>query len=101
MEEIRHETEENASRQLLRRSPRTFQPSTRLNDFITYSVEYPIEDQVRYNKISKDFFTFLTRIEKPAEPTSFEEANKSETWVKAMSEELNAMNKNHTWDIVP
>jgi Reverse transcriptase (RNA-dependent DNA polymerase)/Integrase core domain/gag-polypeptide of LTR copia-type len=85
----------------LRRSSRTTQASTMLNDFITYSVEYPIEEQIRYNKISKDFLTFLTRIEKPTEPISFEEAKKSEIWVKAMSEELIAMNKNHTWDIIP
>jgi hypothetical protein len=85
----------------LRRSSRTTQQSTRLNDFITYSVKYPIEEQVRYNKISKNFRTFLTCIEKPSEPISFEEASKSEIWVKAMREEINAMNKNHTWDIVP
>jgi Reverse transcriptase (RNA-dependent DNA polymerase)/Integrase core domain/gag-polypeptide of LTR copia-type/GAG-pre-integrase domain len=85
----------------VRRSSRMTQRPTRLNDFVTYSVKFPIEEQIKYDKISKNFCTFLTRIEECNEPTSFEEAKKSEIWTKAMHEELNAMNKNYTWDIVP
>jgi Reverse transcriptase (RNA-dependent DNA polymerase)/Integrase core domain/gag-polypeptide of LTR copia-type/GAG-pre-integrase domain len=91
----------SANPEPVRRSTRITQRPTRFNDFVTYSVKYPIEKHVRYNKISSNFCTFLTSIEKPSEPTSFEEANKSEIWIKAMHEEINAMKKNHTWDIVP
>jgi hypothetical protein len=35
------------------------------------------------------------------EPTCFEEANKDEFWNKAMDEELDQIEKNDTWDLVP
>jgi len=35
------------------------------------------------------------------EPNSFEEANKDEFWIKAMDEELDQIEKNYTWELVP
>jgi hypothetical protein len=35
------------------------------------------------------------------EPTYFEEANKDEFWNKAMDEELDQIEKNDTWELVP
>jgi hypothetical protein len=35
------------------------------------------------------------------EPTCFEEANKDEIWNKAMDEELDQIEKNDTWELVP
>jgi hypothetical protein len=35
------------------------------------------------------------------EPSSFEEANKDEFWIKAMDEEFNQIEKNETWELVP
>ena len=35
------------------------------------------------------------------EPTSIKEAFKDESWVKAMNEELDQIEKNQTWDLVP
>ena len=35
------------------------------------------------------------------EPTCFEEANKDGFWDKAMDEELNQIDKNDTWELVP
>jgi hypothetical protein len=35
------------------------------------------------------------------EPTCFEEANKDEFWNKAMDEELDQIEKNDTWELVP
>ena len=34
------------------------------------------------------------------EPTSYQEASKDPQWVKAMTEELNALSKNQTWKVV-
>ena len=36
-----------------------------------------------------------------AEPSSFEEANNDKFWVKAMEEELDQIQKNETWELVP
>jgi hypothetical protein len=35
------------------------------------------------------------------EPSSFEEANKDELWIKVMDEELDQIEKNDTWELVP
>jgi hypothetical protein len=40
---------------------------------------------------------FLSMIE----PTNFEEARKEEDWVRAMNEELDQIEKNNTWELVP
>ena len=35
------------------------------------------------------------------EPKNFEEASEDEDWVKTMNEELDQIEKNNTWDLVP
>lgn len=35
------------------------------------------------------------------EPTSYEEAHRSVEWQKDMDEEISALKKNQTWDLVP
>jgi hypothetical protein len=40
---------------------------------------------------------FLSMIE----PTNFEEASKEEDWIRAMNEELDQIEKNKTWELVP
>lgn len=34
------------------------------------------------------------------EPRNFKEAQTNQNWIKAMDEEINALNENHAWDIV-
>jgi hypothetical protein len=43
----------------IRRSSRQTQPSTRLKDFISYSVQYPIQDYISYENISNEHYIFL------------------------------------------
>jgi hypothetical protein len=40
---------------------------------------------------------FLSMIE----PTNFEEASQEEDWIRAMNEELDQIEKNNTWELVP
>ena len=35
------------------------------------------------------------------EPNNFEEASEDEYWVKAMNEEIDQIEKNNTWELVP
>ena len=35
------------------------------------------------------------------EPKNFEESSEDEYWVKAMNEELDQIEKNNTWELVP
>ncbi|XP_048229560.1 uncharacterized mitochondrial protein AtMg00820-like [Ricinus communis] len=44
---------------------------------------------------------YLSQISSHLEPTNFYEANTNLKWCKAMKEELQALKKNNTWDIIP
>jgi Reverse transcriptase (RNA-dependent DNA polymerase) len=85
----------------VRRSSRTVRPSVRLQDFITYHTsQYPIQKFIRYDKLSPNYCTFLAEIDKNTKPNNFEEARKQSQWIKAMNEELEALNRNKTWELV-
>src|SRR5664279_934179 len=71
--------DQNMEETPLRRSVRTRQPSTRLRDFITYKVQYPIQNFIAYGNISSKHKTFLTSIAKEQEPNNYEEAIKNST----------------------
>jgi hypothetical protein len=85
----------------LRRSTREIQASTRLRDFITYKVSYPIQDYISYENISTNYKAFLTTISKGVEPIHYKEAMRDPKWCKAMQEGFNALEKkNKTCEIV-
>jgi Reverse transcriptase (RNA-dependent DNA polymerase) len=62
---------------------------------------YPIQDSISYNNISHQYRVFLSQITNQSEPTTFEEAKTSSVWCKAMKEELQALEKNNTWELIP
>jgi hypothetical protein len=82
-----------------RRSNRQIQPSLRLKDFVTYTVQYHIQEYVSYNNISQEYCAFLNLLSKIEEPNSYEIAKLDYKWCKAMEEELYALEKNKTWEI--
>ena len=95
------EAEYGPAEATVRRSSRTVRPSVRLQDFITYHTsQYPIQNCIRYDKLSPNYCTFLAEIETNPEPNNFEEASKQSQWINAMHEELEALNRNKTWEIV-
>jgi hypothetical protein len=84
----------------LRWSNRIPQASTWLWDFVTYKVQYPIQDFISYENITPKYKAFLTSIEKQKEPNNYHEAITNPVWCKAMREELDVLEKNETWKIV-
>lgn len=48
-----------------------------------------------------DKYGFSATLVDNAVPTSYFQASKHACWVKAMQEELQALQENHTWDIFP
>ena len=92
---------ENEEQMGVRRSSRTIQPSTKLRDFVTYKVTYPIQDFISYDKISTNHKAFLNSLSKEEEPRNFQEALSQPVWCNAMKEELSALEKNNTWVIMP
>jgi hypothetical protein len=60
--------EETIEETSLRRSTREIQPSTRLRDFITYMINYSIQNFISYDNISIDHRAYLSSISKEQEP---------------------------------
>jgi Integrase core domain/GAG-pre-integrase domain len=84
-----------------KRSSRIPQPSTRLRDFVTYKVQYSIQDFISYTNISPKHTSFLTSITKVQELNTYQQAITCPIWTcpiwcKAMREELDALEKNKT-----
>jgi hypothetical protein len=48
----------------LRRSTRIPQHSTRLRDFVTYKVQYSIQDFLSYKKITPEYKVFLPQFQR-------------------------------------
>jgi Reverse transcriptase (RNA-dependent DNA polymerase) len=93
------EDEEIIEEAPLRRSTRVSQPPTKMRDYITYKVRYPIENFISYENITKEYKAYLASI-KNNESKSFGEAISQPVWYKAMREELDALEKNETWEII-
>ncbi|CAJ2636330.1 unnamed protein product [Trifolium pratense] len=70
------------------RYPLRDRKSTQLPDFV-------------YSTYSASFASFLTCVHSLFEPSSYKEAILDPLWRKAMDEELAALHKTDTWDIVP
>jgi Reverse transcriptase (RNA-dependent DNA polymerase) len=83
----------------LRRSNQQIYPLTRLRDFVTYSVQYPIQDYISYNKITHGHYAFLNSLSQTEEPRPFEIEKLDPKRCKAMDEKLHALEKNQTWEI--
>jgi transposase InsO family protein len=93
------ELEETQEEVLPRRSTRQTQPPTKLKDFVTYTVQYPIQDYISYSNITNDHYAYLNALSQTEEPKNYEMAKLDLRWHKAMNEELHALEKNQTWEI--
>lgn len=51
--------------------------------------------------LSDSYVAFLANISSEIEPKSYFQACKDSRWVKAMNEEIPALESNKTWDLVP
>ncbi|KAL2325560.1 hypothetical protein Fmac_024618 [Flemingia macrophylla] len=102
-------TESASSPIVLRRSSRTCQPPPYLKDFhVTFAsatshyssgIRYPLDSYISYNRLSSSFRHFTLSLYSTIEPTSYAEASKSDCWIKAMKEEIVALEANNTWII--
>ncbi|RDX95085.1 hypothetical protein CR513_22434, partial [Mucuna pruriens] len=63
-------------------------------------LEYPISPFVCTNHLSIQHRSFIVAIDEIKTPTLVQEALKDENWVQVMKEEMKALEKNSTWEIV-
>jgi hypothetical protein len=91
-----NDNHENDEESRVRRSSRRIQPSSKLRDFVSYKVTYPIQNFISYDQISAKHKAFLTSLSHQEEPKHFQEALSQPVWCETMKEELRALEKNNT-----
>ena len=62
--------------------------------------KYPIANYVLSHKLSKLGKAFVQQISNDSTPSSLKNALSDDQWTKAMEEEMDALQKNQTWDLV-
>lgn len=60
---------------------------------------YPLSSFISCDRFSSNHRSFLAAITAHAEPSSFKEAMEIKVWRDAMGSEINALERNHTWDL--
>lgn len=63
-------------------------------------IPYPLASYVSLDKLSEGYKAYICAISLQPEPSSFTQTKKFYEWLKAMNEELLALESTHTWDIV-
>lgn len=63
-------------------------------------VHYPVSNYVSYHRLSKSHLVFTFQLSSASLPKSFQEAIEDPKWKSAMVEEMKAIQKNATWDMV-
>ncbi|GJX05344.1 ribonuclease H-like domain-containing protein [Tanacetum coccineum] len=71
------------------------------NDFVVESkVKYGLEKYAGYFKVNSENFCFVSQLNKTREPKTYFEASKYSHWIDAMNQEMNALLRNGTWELV-
>ncbi|GJW80502.1 ribonuclease H-like domain-containing protein [Tanacetum coccineum] len=87
--------------QNVRRSSRQSVFLKNYNDFVVESkVKYGLEKYVGYSKLNSEIFCFVTQLNKTREPKTYFEASKYSHWTDAMNQEMDALLRNGTWELV-
>lgn len=70
-------------------------------NYNTGSVKYPTTNFVSTHSFSPSHAAFMSQVVKIKEPTSFAQAVLDPKWIVAMNKELDALESNNTWVLVP
>lgn len=62
-------------------------------------IPYPLAAYMSYGKLSEQYKAYICAVTQHSEPTSFHQAKKFDEWIKAMNEELTALESTCTWYI--
>lgn len=87
------------------RPPRNVKPPIWIKDYVTQSKRttnftYPIANYIGYSHLSNKYQAYLSSFSAIQEPRSFQETSQHPKWVDAMKHEINALEENHTLELV-
>ena len=87
----------------LRRSTRHSKPSLYLSDYVISQsqVAYPIQHHCSLLPLSPPYKAFINHILAVYEPQFYHQAAPYPEWRRAMNEEIQALEANSTWTLVP
>lgn len=84
-----------------RRSLRSHQPPSHLKDYICHTSTTHWCNIVHFHSLPSHHQAFNASKSVWKEPSSYKKAALSEAWQAAMNTEIEALEKNNTWDLVP
>ncbi|XP_075095273.1 uncharacterized protein LOC142173560 [Nicotiana tabacum] len=88
----------------IRKSCRGKKPPIWMKDFVSLNVHqdepYAISKFLAYENLTYRYQAYLTAASNIIEPTFYSEPVKDPRWVDAIKTEIEALQNNHTWDIV-
>jgi transposase InsO family protein len=92
------EPQENELPIALRKSTRSSNIPPRLRDYVGY--KHNIANFISYKHCSPSFRSFITSLNTVSIPTNWRSAKDDPKWREAMLEEMRALEKNKTWELV-
>lgn len=75
-------------------------PPIRYEPDLQSKVKYPISNYVSSHKLSQSYASFICQLSSISIPSNVQEALADPRWTKAIDEEMAALKKNNTWDLV-
>jgi len=76
------------------------QPPAKYESDLQAKVKYPISKYVSSHRLSQLYASFVSQLSSIFIPSSIQEALADPRWTKAMVDEMAALEKNNTWDLV-
>ena len=80
------------------------QPLVHLKDYVCdsniVSCHYPIEKYMSLSNLSLSHQAYIMSLSSETKPSNYVDASEDPRWTRAMKEEIEALNNNHTWEFV-
>ena len=75
-------------------------PKVSYEPLLNSKSEYPINNYVSYHRLSKESMPFVNQLFVVSIPNNVQESLKYPKWRETMNEEMKALKKNSTWEVV-
>jgi len=76
------------------------QPPIKYEPTLNCEVKYPTNNYVSSEKLSKSYVNFVSQLSTAFTPSSLQESLANSRWIQAMKTEMEALEKNATWELV-